>query len=479
MIPPVTYDPILVGLSLVIAIGASYTALDMAERVSDARGQARRAWLFGGGLTMGVGIWSMHFTGMLAYQSPVPAVYDVLETAFSVLLAVGASWAALYLVSRRELQAPTLVAGGVLMGLGIVSMHYTGMDAMRMPCVVRYDPVWFGASIAIAVGASTTALKLSYDLRAGAAGAWKLKVGAAVLMGIAIAGMHYTGMLGAVITPLNCGPTALPTVGTTQLGGSAMGAGTLIILAIALLSSYRERLRREQDLLKDRFLSVLSHELRTPINAILGFGSILEDGVAGPLNPEQQRYIRKLTDGAEHMLALVSDLLDMSRIQAGKFSLNPAPMTLEPVVEDVLGNLCALADQRRLTLENAVGPGLPGLVADTQRVRQVLTNLVGNAIKFTPEGGRVTVTAMRDGQGVRVEVIDTGVGISPEDQRRLFNPFTQLDMSATRQAGGTGLGLSIAKALVEAHGGRIGVESAVGAGSRFWFILPLRAAERV
>jgi signal transduction histidine kinase len=106
------------------------------------------------------------------------------------------------------------------------------------------------------------------------------------------------------------------------------------------------------------------------------------------------------------------------------------------------------------------------------RVRQVLTNLVGNAIKFTPEGGAINVRVRPDGDGVRVEVIDTGVGITPADQRKLFNPFTQLDMSATRQAGGTGLGLSISKALVEAHGGQIGVESAPGAGSRFWFTLP-------
>jgi signal transduction histidine kinase len=472
MTPLTSYDPILVGLSMLIALGAAYTALDLTERVNDAKGAPRRAWLIGGAFTMGMGIWSMHFTGMLAYQSPVPATYDVVLTGLSMLLPIGASGAALFLASRPALTTNTLIGGAVLMGLGIVSMHYVGMGAMRAPCVVTYHPGLFALSVAIAVGASFLALRLAFALRGGPRAAWKLKLGGAVLMGFAIAGMHYTGMAAATILPLVCGPSSLPTLSISQLGGAAIGSGTLIILAIALLNSYRVRIQYEQELLKDRFLSVLSHELRTPINAILGFGSILEDGIAGPLTPEQQRYVRKVTAGADHLLSLVNDLLDMSRIQAGKFSMTPQPMAIAPLVDEVVGTLGGLAEQRQLTLTTDVAAGLPTLVADDVRVRQVLTNLVGNAIKFTPEGGAIHVRVRPDGDGVRVEVVDTGPGISLADQRKLFNPFTQLDMSATRQAGGTGLGLSISKALVEAHGGAIGVESAPGAGSRFWFTLP-------
>jgi signal transduction histidine kinase len=472
MTPLTSYDPILVGLSMLIALGASYTALDLTERVNDAKGALRRAWLIGGAITMGMGIWSMHFTGMLAYQSPVPATYDVALTALSMLLPIGASYAALFLASRPALTTLTLTGGAVLMGLGIVSMHYVGMGAMRAPCVVTYHPGLFALSVAIAVGASFLALRLAFALRGGLRTAWKLKLGGAVLMGFAIAGMHYTGMAAATIVPLVCGNSSLPTLSISQLGAAAIGSGTLIILAIALLNSYRVRIQYEQELLKDRFLSVLSHELRTPINAILGFGSILEDGVAGPLTPEQQRYVRKVTAGADHLLSLVNDLLDMSRIQAGKFSMTPRPMAIAPIVDEVVGTLGGLAEQRKLTLTTDVAAPLPSLVADDVRVRQVLTNLVGNAIKFTPEGGTITVRVRPEGDGVRVEVVDTGLGITPADQRKLFNPFTQLDMSATRQAGGAGLGLSISKALVEAHGGAIGVESAPGAGSRFWFTLP-------
>jgi PAS domain S-box-containing protein len=233
---------------------------------------------------------------------------------------------------------------------------------------------------------------------------------------------------------------------------------------------------KQSDQLKDQFLSILSHELRTPINAIMGFGSILDDELAGRLTKQQHHFVRKLLSGADVLLALVDDLLDMSRIQAGKFSLCPQPVALAPVIEEVTTTLAALASQRGQSVVHAVAPGLPSLLADRQRVVQVLTNLVGNAIKFTPEGGCVTVRACLDGEApgaLRVEVADTGPGISAADRPKLFRRFTQLDMSATRQAGGTGLGLSIAKALVEAHGGAIGVESEPGRGATFWFTLPL------
>ncbi|MFN3430005.1 MAG: ATP-binding protein, partial [Candidatus Sericytochromatia bacterium] len=233
---------------------------------------------------------------------------------------------------------------------------------------------------------------------------------------------------------------------------------------------------KQSDQLKDQFLSILSHELRTPINAIMGFGSILDDEVAGQLTEQQHRYVRKLLSGADVLLNLVDDLLDMSRIQAGKFSLSPQSVLLAPLIDEVTTTLAPLAAQRGQSVIHAVVPGLPSLLADRQRVVQVLTNLVGNAIKFTPRGGCVTVRACLDGEApaaLRVEVADTGPGIRAADRHKLFRRFTQLDMSATRQAGGTGLGLSIAKALVEAHGGAIGVESEPGHGATFWFTLPL------
>jgi PAS domain S-box-containing protein len=231
--------------------------------------------------------------------------------------------------------------------------------------------------------------------------------------------------------------------------------------------------RVESDRMKDQFLSILSHELRTPINAIMGFGSILEDELEGPLSPTQHDYVSKIMHGAETLMALVSDLLDMSRIQAGKFTLDPRPIRLPEVMDEVVAYLEALAAQKALDIELVADPELPLMVADEQRVAQVVTNLLSNAIKFTPEGGRITLRAcLADGR-VRCEVQDTGIGIAPNDIPRLFQRFTQLDSSYTRKVGGTGLGLSISKALVEAHGGEIGVESTPGRGSVFWFELPV------
>jgi PAS domain S-box-containing protein len=228
----------------------------------------------------------------------------------------------------------------------------------------------------------------------------------------------------------------------------------------------------ELDRLKDQFLGILSHELRTPLNAVLGFASVLEDEVVGPLNPQQKKLLQRMLSGTDHLLELITDLLDMTRIRAGKFALSPAPMAPLPVARAALEGLVPLATAKAQRLLLDAPDDLPVLIADEARVRQVLTNLVANAIKFAHAPGDITVRIACQGGLVRCEVADRGPGIAAADLARLFQPFTQLDMSATRSASGTGLGLSIAKALVEAHGGAIGVESQPGAGSTFWFTLP-------
>lgn len=229
---------------------------------------------------------------------------------------------------------------------------------------------------------------------------------------------------------------------------------------------------KRSDELKDQFISILSHELRTPLNGILGFGSLLEDELVGPLSVEQHAYLQKMLKGAEQLLRLVNDLLDMSRIQAGTFSLDVRAIDLGEAVEAAVDSLQGLAQQNGVRLGVAPGPDRPIICADEQRIVQVLLNLVGNALKFTPAGGSVTVRVLREGEEVRCEVADTGPGIPPEDLPRLFQRFSQLDMTTTRRAKGTGLGLSISKAIVEAHGGTIGVSSEPGYGSTFWFALP-------
>jgi PAS domain S-box-containing protein len=239
----------------------------------------------------------------------------------------------------------------------------------------------------------------------------------------------------------------------------------------------RERAQRDRvayleelDRYKDEFLSVISHELRTPLNFIMGFASILEDDPA--IDETRRTYVTKILSGADRMLHLVNDLLDVARLNAGKVVLDKEPARYGELVDHVLDTLKPLADEKRLALQATLV--VPARVMDDSlRIIQVLTNLVGNAIKFTPEGGTITVRAFQRGGELITEVVDTGCGIDPQHAAVVFERFIQVDMSATRQAGGAGLGLAISKGLVEAHGGSIGVSSQLGEGSTFWFALPL------
>jgi protein-histidine pros-kinase len=234
---------------------------------------------------------------------------------------------------------------------------------------------------------------------------------------------------------------------------------------------------KQADRYKDEFLSVISHELRTPLNFIMGFASLLEDEVAGPLTPQQHVYTDKILNGADRMLALVNDLLDFAKLQAGKFDIDRHPTPYAPLIQDVIATMAPLAEDREIRLTSDVQVDVLPTI-DGPRVIQILTNLLSNAIKFTPPHGEVRLVARVEGEELVTEVTDTGPGIAEADIPRVFEKFKQLDMSTTRQVGGTGLGLSIAKALVEAHGGTIGAISELGHGSTFWFRLPLVADER-
>jgi signal transduction histidine kinase len=211
---------------------------------------------------------------------------------------------------------------------------------------------------------------------------------------------------------------------------------------------------------KDQFLSNISHELRTPLNSIIGFTDLLltQDLGGPPLSDQQRDFLETVARNGRHLLELINELLDLQRIAAGRMELHPEAVEVAALISEAAGSVQAQAQQRR----------------------QVLLNLLSNAIKFTPDGGRITVAAgpVNGGSAVRVAVTDTGIGIAPEDQAKLFQEFVQLDASASRRYEGTGLGLALSRRLVELHGGAIGVESATGKGSTFWFTLPHEGAAR-
>src|ERR1700741_2856738 len=236
-----SYDFGLVLISLLVAILASYAALDLATRITVSKGRAARAWLIGGAFAMGTGIWSMHFIGMLAFNLPIPRGYDVPITLLSMAIAVVVSGFALYTASRDTLRRRHLLAGGVLMGIGIACMHYPGMAAMRMSPAIDYEPLAFAASIVIAILASLAALWIAFTLRADSGWMMYAKPASAVIMGLAITGMHYTGMAAARFA---AGSICLNAelVGDSWVAGTIAGVTALILLGTLLLSVFDARM---------------------------------------------------------------------------------------------------------------------------------------------------------------------------------------------------------------------------------------------
>jgi len=224
---------------------------------------------------------------------------------------------------------------------------------------------------------------------------------------------------------------------------------------------------------KDQFLSTMSHELRTPLNAVLGFSDLLADERYGPLNDRQQRYVTHIHTGGEHLLKLISDILDLSKIEAGRMELTREHVTVASAFAEVISGLHPLAKKKSQALLQKVEPNLH-VYADAMRFKQILMNLVANAIKFTPEDGRIELVARRVEDQVRMEVHDNGPGIPPDQQQRIFEAFVRLTQTGSATEG-TGLGLAITSRLVELHGSKLGIESQPGEGTSFYFSLPLVA----
>ncbi|MFC5403355.1 MHYT domain-containing protein [Cohnella soli] len=518
-----SYDMMLVVFSYIVAVAASYAVLDMAGMVSSSIGRNRWIWLLFGGVSMGMGIWSMHFVGMLAFSLPVKIAYDLVYVLLSVLAAILASFIALIVVSRKTLTIGRLLRGAVLFAAGIVTMHYTGMYAMQID--ITYDPFLFTMSIVIALVASVAALWLSFYFRKGSKGiGWK-KFGSGLIMGAAIAGMHYTGMMATHFHHGGKGMMPSGIVLDQKWLAYFIAGGTLFTLGLSVLGAFISKrfsfkdleLQRQQDeifvmnkellqlnenlerlveertaelakahdeaiqanMIKSQFLANMSHELRTPLNAIIGYSEMLIEDAEDMDEPTFVTDLGKIASSGQNLLAIINDILDISKIEAGKMDVYLEPCRVNDVVQDVLTMVKPLVTNNNNTLDTRLTDG--EIKTDVTKLRQILLNLLSNANKFSQQGTIVFEAhpETREGKAGFVFVVqDTGIGMTEEQVGRLFQPFTQADSSTTRKYGGTGLGLAISQRFCKLLGGDIRVESVLGKGSTFNCWLPAEPQEQ-
>ncbi len=225
---------------------------------------------------------------------------------------------------------------------------------------------------------------------------------------------------------------------------------------------------------KSEFLANMSHELRTPLNAIIGFSEVLLERLFGDINEKQDDYLKDIHSSGRHLLNLINDILDLSKVEAGRMELDLSTFDLPSAIANALTLIRERAQKHGIAMAQNVEPELGDVVADERKFKQILLNLLSNAVKFTPDGGRIDVSARRQGDNIMIAVHDTGIGIAPEDQEAVFEEFRQVGRNYTSKQEGTGLGLALTRRFVELHGGRISVDSKPGQGSTFTFTLPIK-----
>lgn len=476
------HDPALIVLSVLIAIFASYTALDLTNSVSTAKGFMRSVWIAGGSLAMGVGIWSMHFIGMLAFNvEGLPIYYDVPLLILSIFVAIIASAVALYIVSTRQPNFSTYFMGSFTMGTAIAGMHYIGIWSMRMAATIIWDYLYVVLSILIAFTSSFVALLLAFKLRNDLSLRGFLFRGAGgVLMGFAIAGMHYTAMAAMDLVHSDLITINQSDLLATDGLAAAVIVGTLVILGIALSGSNVERALSRKTMInealqaslqsRDDFFSVASHELKTPLTSIkLQNDLMMRNFRSGNLDKDKfLNQLEKSGKNIDRINRLVDDMLDISRMATSRLTLQKEKFDLTLLVAEVIERLKPLMDQANCKVIFDDKKAVKG-EWDRFRIEQVITNLLTNAAKYAP-GKPISIKIMREERHISLRVADQGKGIAPEDHERIFKRFERAE--SAKDTRGLGLGLYITSEIIRMHGGEIKVLSRPNEGAEFVVLLP-------
>jgi NO-binding membrane sensor protein with MHYT domain/two-component sensor histidine kinase len=475
-----TYDPYLVALSILVASFASYTALDLVGHAGAARGLARHARLVAAAITMGGGIWSMHFVGMLAFVMPIPISYDIGLTTLSLVVAMFVTGGGFYVISRQSASPRRLVLSGIFMGLGIAAMHYTGMAAMRGHDELSYDRLFVALSVGIAIGASTAALWLACRTTN-----LEQKLVAAVVMGLAISGMHYTGMRAAIFTVHG---TVHEAQGNASLDQThlalAVAAITFVIQAFALIASLSEQKRAEEALrhaLADlarvsrvtamgELTAALAHEINQPLAAAVTNANACLRWLAGDTPNREEASaaaMRIVNDGMR-----AAEIIRSIRLLFEKGTPQRELVDVNEVIRAILVLLRSEATRYSISVRTELAADIPKVMGDRVQLQQVMMNLMTNSIDATKDVDGTRELAIKsqraENEQILVCVSDTGVGLPPQQADRIFNAFF------TTKVHGTGMGLSISRSIVESHDGRLWAADNSPRGASFHLVLPTK-----
>lgn len=478
------HDGTLVFISVLIAAFASYTALDMVSAMNANRKEIRKIWVFGGALAMGIGIWSMHFIGMLAFKIPeVQIFYDVPILLLSICISVSASYFSLLTMSDLNPRLNTYLLGAVGMGLAISGMHYVGIVGMRMPYRIEWNYLIVTASILISIIASFIALHLAFKLRDDVSGKGYIYRGlAGIVMGGAISSMHYVGMAAMTFVP---DPYSTFVIHDGILASEGLAAavvvGSSVVLGLALIGSNIDRTLERKNLLnnllldtinnRDQFISIASHELKTPLTSLKLQLGILErtintnDGVSDKV----QQLIHQSQKSVTQINRVVEDMLDIARITTGKIDLEKEEILLcqflSETIEKIRPNVENASNEITLDIRDSVSG-----VWDRFRIEQVITNIIMNALLYA-KSTKIHVKLWKENNFVHISIEDNGVGIAAHEHEKIFKRYERGDSS--RDYRGLGIGLFLVKEIISLHGGAVSLESDLGRGAKFTLSLPL------